>query len=99
MQQQRRLEWPAKPVVARAYLDQLERDVAISAQRAEALNAALDRADEVLAGKSRDGAAVSKQLATLAAELELESSDASGPAQGRLDSLAETLKGIAESLG
>ena len=51
-QQQFRVTWPAEPVVARAYIDQLERSEALSASTVADLNAALDRS----ASQLEDGA-------------------------------------------
>ena len=85
-QQQRRIDWPADPAVARAYIDQLTRNQAIPTERAEALRAALAR-----------GAQGSTQLAALATELERDSVGATGRDQARLTSLADTVKAIAES--
>ena len=98
IQQQRRIDWPASPVVARAYLDQLGRSDAIPSERAEALTAALELADQILANGTSDGAGASDQLDAFATDLEGDSAAASGRDQARLHSLAETVKGIAESL-
>ncbi len=98
VQQQRRIDWPASPVVARAYLDQLGRSKAIPAERAEALTVALDRADQIQASGTEVGGGVSERLDAFAAELERDSAETSGRNQARLRSLAETVKGLAESL-
>jgi uncharacterized protein (DUF305 family) len=97
VQQQRRIEWPARPVVARAYLDQLGRNKAIAEERAKALSAALDRADKALSGGSKDAGA-SAQLDSLAREIQSDSAGASGRDKARLESLAETVKGVAQSI-
>jgi hypothetical protein len=96
-QQQRRLEWPASPVVARAYLDQLGRSRAIGPERARTLTSALERAEAVSSEKRKDEN-VARQLDTIAAELESDRAAASGRDQARLQSLQETVKGIAKSL-
>jgi hypothetical protein len=96
-QQQRRIEWPKSPAVARAYLDQLGRNNAISAERSAALSAALDRASRSLASEKRGGREIASQLDGLAADLGKETAP-SRRDQGRLQSLAETVKGIAASL-
>ena len=49
-QDQRRIDWSTRPVVARAYLDQLGRSDTLGAGRRSALSALLDRADAALAG-------------------------------------------------
>ena len=97
-QQQRRIDWPASPVVARAYLDQLGRSRAISSERALELTSGLDRAKEILASETRVDGKVARRLDALAAELEGDSVAAAGRDQARLRSLASTVKGIAESL-
>ena len=97
-QQQRRIDWPASPAVARAYLDQLGRSAAISPERAQALSASLDRADEVLSSEARTNEELARRLDTLAAEVEGGAGGAAGRDRARLRSLAENVKGIAESL-
>ena len=97
-QQQRRIDWPARPLVARVYLDQLGRSDTIAAERHEALSNLLDRTDQVLANGSRTDAAIAAQLDTAAAALERDSAGASGRNQKRLRSFAETLTSLAERL-
>jgi uncharacterized protein (DUF305 family) len=97
-QQQRRIDWPASPVVARAYLEQLGRNQAIPPERARALSAGLDRADEVLESNNRSDEEAARRLEALAAEIENDNAGADGRDQARLRSLASTVKGIAESL-
>ncbi len=53
-QQQFRVTWPAEPVVARAYLDQLVRDKALPDQVVSDVTAALDRAGRRLEVGGRD---------------------------------------------
>jgi len=96
-QQQRLIEWPADPAVARAYLDQLERSGSIAAARSQALTAALDRADELMEAESKD-TETARTLETIANELSSESASASGRDRMRLESLAETVTLIAQSL-
>jgi uncharacterized protein (DUF305 family) len=98
VQQQRRIEWPASPVVARAYLDQLGRSQALASERADALNAALDRAEKALGGGTSDEGGASRELDLLANELDRDGAAVTGRDQARLRSLVETLKGIADSL-
>ena len=94
-QQQRRIEWPARPVVARAYLDQLERDGGLGAERRTALAGLLDRVERI--GTATDAGA-SAELRSAAAALEADAEDAGGRAGQRLRGLAETLTGLAERL-
>ncbi len=58
----------------------------------------IDRADRMLADDTQDSGPTSSQLDALATELEGDSAAASGRSQARLHSLAETVKGVAESL-
>jgi hypothetical protein len=88
-QEQPRIMWPATPTVARAYLDQLNRDKALPQARAAAIKSALDRAD-----KSRTPASA-KELTTLADDVSTAASSASGRDTQRMQALAETLKKLA----
>ena len=94
-QQQFRVTWPAEPVVARAYLDQLEFSSALPATIAAELTAALDRAVARLADGARDRQ-VAARLESLAAALDGAEGD---PATTkRRAALAETLSQIAARL-
>jgi hypothetical protein len=75
-------------IVARAYLDQLNRSKGISAARAEAVKAAIDRGD-----RSNPNRAAIDQLDAIAAQLESDAQGASGINAERLRALAATLKG------
>jgi len=89
-QQQFPVTWPADPVVARAYIDQLKRDDALSDSLLADLTAALDRA----AVKLDDGAhdkKLAKELKSLAKALQ---SDGDAITTRRRAGLAETLSGI-----
>ena len=80
VQNQQRLVWPKNLTVAKAYIDQLERSQALSADRITALRAAIDKGDN--AG-----------LKKMAPALEKDAASARTPADGnRLSSLAEILK-------
>jgi hypothetical protein len=63
------VSWPAEPVVARAYIDQLERDEALSASIVADLDAALDRSASRLAAGMSDDAVTHKRQAALAETL------------------------------
>jgi hypothetical protein len=96
-QMQRTIEWPAVPIVARAYLDQLLRENAISAGNAQNLTAALDEAESLLAdGHSSDSVAL--QLRRLADQLDDAAAGYAGIIRIRYASLAQTLEGIAGQL-
>ena len=94
-QQQFPVTWPAEPVVARAYLDQLERSKALSKPVMDDLNAALDRSASRLHDGARD-AELAARLESLAAAVDEDSGDAI--TQKRRAALAETLGGIAARL-
>ena len=93
--QQFRGTWPAEPVVARAYVDQLARDRALEPQSIVDLSQTLDRADERLGAGARDRG-LAKALQRHAKRLvEDGGSDISVK---RRAGLAETLEGIAARL-
>ncbi len=91
-QEQEKIGWPAGGVVARAYLDQLNRSHGIQPERARAVKAALDRADGQHAG-DKNAVAAAGQLDALAAQLETDAAASSGRDAARLRALAATIKG------
>ena len=94
-QQQLSFDWPAEPVVARAYLDQLARNDALDATAKADFNAALDLAAAALQDGVSD-AALATRLESLAASV---GTGAGGDiATKRRTGLAETLFGIAARL-
>ena len=98
-QHQRRIEWSTRPVVARAYLDQLSRSDTVSVERVGVLSDLLDRADQRLTDGTRTDTALIERLDTAAAALERDSASARGrDDQTRLRSLGETLTSLAERL-
>ncbi len=97
-QQQRRLSWPAEPVVAYAYLDQLRRSESIAAEQDAALTAALNNAATLLANGNARNANAATQLGALAAALSQEGAGRGGNEQKRFMALASTVEGIAERL-
>ncbi|MBT8146956.1 MAG: DUF305 domain-containing protein, partial [Gammaproteobacteria bacterium] len=96
-QTQQQVVWPAVPVVARAYADQLLRSDDVTASRAQALNAALDQAEESLTANNSNRAA-SRQLDELAESFSDQAVGERGVTRRRLLALADTLEGIAEDL-
>ena len=94
-QQQFRVGWGDEPVVARAYIDQLQRGEDVSVALAADLDAALERSAARIERGTRD-AELAARLESLAAELHTDSGNA--VTQKRLESLAETLSGIAARL-
>jgi len=80
VQNQQKIEWPAKLIVAKAYVDQLERSQALPADQITALRAAMD--------KNKLG-----KLKGMAPSLEKSAAAAKSPADSkRLHALAEILK-------
>ncbi len=94
-QQQFAVRWRDEPVIARAYMDQLQRSSAMSESLAAELGAALDQADARLAENAGDRQ-LARRLTALAREVSEMDGDAS--ALGRQAALAETLRGIVERL-
>ncbi len=94
-QQQFPIDWPAEPVVARAYLDQLERGNELPPTLVADLSTALDRSATQLADGTRDKD-LAKKLKSLAASLEDDSGDAI--THRRRAGLAGTLNGISARL-
>ena len=80
-QDQRRIDWSTRPVVARAYLDQLGRADTLSTGRRSALSGLLDRADAALADGAEAGLA--GELTIAASEVRREAGAASGRSQAR----------------
>jgi hypothetical protein len=95
-QHQPKITWPASFVVARAYVDQLTRSRALTAQRARALRTAMDRADKARAGRDRTTAL--DELDQLATMLETDAATSNGRDASRFKALAETLKRRAAAL-
>jgi hypothetical protein len=95
-QHQTRLTWPATFVVARAYLDQLERTRTMAPDRLTAMRTAIDQAEKAPAGKDRRAAV--DQLEKLAGQLETDAAKAAYKDQGRLTSLAATIKSRVKAL-
>ena len=88
VQNQQKLEWPANLVVAKAYVDQLERSQALPADRIAALRAAIETAEKSHMNKSK----VAK-LSAMAPSLESSAASAKTPADAkRLQALADILK-------
>ena len=97
-QQQRRHDWPAQPVVALAYLDQLSRSETLEPARVEAVTEVLESSREALGGSPRSDTSTSDRLEDLAAAITEDSESASGNNQMRLRSLAATMRSLAERL-
>jgi hypothetical protein len=88
VQDQQKIEWPAQLVVAKSYVDQLERSEALPANRIAALRKAISSAEISHMNKSK----VAK-LSAMAPSLEKDAAAAKTPADSkRLQSLADILK-------
>jgi hypothetical protein len=87
-QMQPRIDHPANFITARAYVDQLARSNALTADRANSLRTAMQRADRT--GRSR---ADLDQLGTMADQLEKDAATAAGRDAERMKALAAAMKG------
>jgi hypothetical protein len=88
VQNQQRLEWPSQLVVAKAYVDQLERSQALPAARVASLRAAIDGAESSKMNKKQ----VAK-LKAMAPSVEKDAASAKSAADAkRLQGLAGILK-------
>jgi hypothetical protein len=97
-QQQPKISWPANPVVARAYVDQLVRTNGIRPDRVKAVRAALDQANRIRSAQDNGSGLAAGELEQLAAALDGDAGAATGPDAARLRSLASTLKGLTARL-
>ncbi|HKR12155.1 MAG TPA: hypothetical protein VJT15_08865 [Pyrinomonadaceae bacterium] len=84
VQNQQKIEWPRKLVVAKAYLDQLERSQALPADQIASLRQAVQRAES---SRSEMG-----KLKSLAPSLESAAKTKTGADSTRLQALADILK-------
>jgi hypothetical protein len=88
VQNQQKIEWPAKLVVARAYLDQLTRSLALPADRIADLQKAMQAAESSHMNKGKLA-----KLKSMADSVEKSAASATNPADAaRLHALAEILK-------
>jgi hypothetical protein len=88
VQSQPRIEYPLNFITARAYVDQLVRSKAMTAERATALRTAMERADRNNAPRGD-----LDTVTNLANQIEKEASSATGVDGERMKALAATLKG------
>jgi uncharacterized protein (DUF305 family) len=93
-QQQFPVMWPAEPVVARAYLDQLRRGASVPAAQLDEISAALDAAAARLGADAEDQS-LAQRLESLGRAL---GSSGDAAAAKRKSGLAEALSGIAARL-
>jgi len=97
-QTQQIVKWPAVPVVARAYMDQLQRENRLTTSQAGELSDVLERAEALLGGGDGNRRSTVRALNTLADDFSEAAGDFNGISGVRYASLAETLEGIADSL-
>ncbi len=90
-QDQPKITWPASFVVARAYVDQLERSSGLSAERVKAVRQQLDRAEKSQGQARRDA------LTQLAAALGQDASSSSD--QAKVQKLAAVVTELANGTG
>ena len=96
-QTQEMISWPAEPVVARAYQDQLLRTGAIDDAQSRELSEALNRAQRLLArGNSNRNAA--SELEALAGRFKTTAQSLNGITAKRFLELAGTVAGIADAV-
>ncbi|MCC5855180.1 MAG: DUF305 domain-containing protein [Idiomarina sp.] len=91
------LGWPAEPVVARAYQDQLTRSNSMNGNQATELSRLLDQAEQVLERGRRDRR-LSNRLGALAGEYKAAAQAGEGIDRQRMNGLGETLDGLAARL-
>jgi hypothetical protein len=88
VQNQPKITWPANFIVARAYIDQLNRSGALAPDRIAALNVAMQKVEA-----SRSNRKEAAQLQTLGASLERDAAAAKAPADGeRMRALAGIIR-------
>jgi hypothetical protein len=88
VQNQQKIEWPAKLVIAKAYVDQLSRSKALPENRIANLQKAIDRAE-----KSHMSVSTMAKLKGMAPSLEKSAATAKTPADStRMHALADVLK-------
>jgi hypothetical protein len=91
VQNQQRMEWPRTLVVAKAYVDQLERSQALSSDQITSLRQAIQAAES-----SKLNSKDLSKLKTLATSVESGAASKSGADATRLQALAEILKNPAK---
>ena len=96
-QDQRRVDWPVRPIVALAYLDQLARTNALAETQIDTMRRLLDRIGAPLAGGGRDSG-LADALESGVSILEAAAGAASGRTEARLRGLADLLTQLMERL-
>ncbi len=94
-QQQYPVSWPANPVIARAYMDQLQRAGVLSEQMTSELDAALDKAASSIGSGNKDAATADK-LNSFAGDIP--TNGGNDAARHQQAGLADVLKAISNKL-
>ena len=92
VQMQRKYVWPANLVVAKAYIDQLNRSKAIPSDQVHAVTDTLGRAEKVRSVSDRNANAIAGELNNLAAQLDRDAAGASKSDAARFKALAGIMK-------
>jgi hypothetical protein len=92
LQRQTAVRWPARAVVARAYLDQLGRSGALAGSRNAELRAVAARVDRVRSRRGREAERVLGEVERAASELETRAGSTTGRDAERMRALAATLR-------
>ena len=96
-QRQQQHIWPAEPVVALAYLDQLQRSEVVSPDRATDLSSALSDAQDRL-NEAVSDERVAGKLRSLAVTFGTEAKSLRGRTRDRFEMLSDSLEAIADRL-
>ena len=94
-QQQFMVTWPAEPVVAKAYIDQLQRSETLSAEMITEMTTVLDKSDAALKAGKADKATADALKALAKSVSEMDDADSAK----RRTQLSTTMIDIAERLG
>ncbi|MEE2636220.1 MAG: DUF305 domain-containing protein, partial [Acidobacteriota bacterium] len=95
VQQQRRIDWPAHPAIARAYLDQLRQTGTIDDEQT---NIWRELVDGIVTTRPDDAADVAERLDEMVSTLRDRGARASGRDLARLQALADTVDDLAENV-
>ena len=98
-QQQQRHSWPAEPVVARAYVDQLRRGNSVEGSQLQEIGQLITQAENALANNNGGSQTItSEQLRAIASELSASASSNGNSSNGSLSGLVVTLERLAERI-
>jgi hypothetical protein len=97
-QNQQRIKWPATTIVAKAYLDQLNRTHGITPARATSVKSAMEKAERIQSKSDKGAPAAAEALLSVVAQLESDAASATGADVNRLRALVAMLGGRAEAI-